>query len=250
MDIRLKEQAIGCWEKYFPTTSLPIAAFYSDELCGAEYVRKPRENSRGYTCIFAQMAQLHNAKPLAFDVENLGCFGSRQAIFGGEYLEDATVRLLCDIEKFKIDRQQANLMHDINPKAKPTGKYLVLKPISLLEENDSPEIFFVFAKADVISALHTLASFDDTRVDNVIVPFGSGCEGVFAFPLEENHKENPRVVLGGMDTAMRCCVKPHLLTFSMPAQRFYRMIENADKSFLDTYIWQGLRKRVETNNCI
>lgn len=245
MDLQFKEKALKCWEKYFPTTELPIAAFYSDDLCDAEYQNRPPENSRGYTCIFAQMARLHNGCPLAFDADNLGCFGSRQALFGGEYLEEATVKLLCEIEKFKIDRKQVNMLHEINPKAKPAGKYFIMKPINQLTEKDNPDIYFVFAKADVISALHTLASFDDTRVDNVIVPFGSGCEGVFSFPLEENRSDNPRVVLGGMDTAMRGCVKPEMLTMSMPASRFYRMIDNADASFLNTYIWQGLRRRVE-----
>lgn len=112
-------------------------------------------------------------------------------------------------------------------------------------EADSPAIYFVFAKPDVISALHALASFDDTRVDNVIVPFGSGCEGLLSFALSEAEKENPRVVLGGMDPAMRACVKPELQTFSMPALRFARMVGNMDKSFLNTYIWEGIRKRVE-----
>lgn len=246
MEKEFKQKALECWEKYFPTAEHPIAAFYSDTLSGAVYQPKPADNSRGYTCIFAQMARLHKGTALAFDADNLGCFGSRQAIFGGEYPEEATVKLLCEIEKFKIDRKQANMMHDINPKAKPTGKYLIMKPLDQLSEDDQPEIYFVFAKPDVISALHTLASFDDTRVDNVIVPFGSGCEGVLAFPLEENRKENPRVVLGGMDTAMRSYVKPELLTIAMPASRFKRMIDNANSSFLDTYIWQGLRRRVES----
>ena len=88
-------------------------------------------------------------------------------------------------------------------KAQPTGQYIIFKPFDELTEEDAPVIYFVFAKPDVISALHALASFDDTRVDNVIVPFGSGCEGLLSFALDEARKENPRVVLGGMDPAMR-----------------------------------------------
>lgn len=246
MDKEFKQKAMECWEKYFPTTERPIAAFYSDSLGSTVYQPKPADNSRGYTCIFAQMACLHKGTALAFDADNLGCFGSLQAIFGGEYLEEATVKLLCEIEKFKIDGDQVNMVYEINPKAKPTGKYLIMKPLDQLTEDDQPEIYFVFAKPDVIAALHSLASFDDTRLDNVIVPFCSGCEGVFAFPFDENRKENPRMVLGGMDIAMRGCMKPEQLTISMPASRFKRMINNADISFLDTYIWQGLRRRVES----
>ncbi|MCC8117186.1 MAG: DUF169 domain-containing protein [Bacteroidales bacterium] len=245
MDMNFKQQALEGWQKYFPTTEKPIGVFYSDELCGAEYPAKPADNPRGYTCIFAQLAKIHQGKALAFDRENIGCFGAFQTIFGGEYHEEATVKLLCEIERFKINREQTNLMHDINPKAQPTGHYIIFKPLELLTESDCPEIFVVFAKPDVISALHTLSSFDDTRVDNVIVPFGSGCEGMLSFPMEEARKENPRVVLGGMDTAMRACIKDNLQLFSMPSIRFQRMVANMDASFLNTYIWQGLRKRVE-----
>lgn len=177
MDRKFKQQVLEKWNKYFPTTSLPIGVFYSDDLHGAEYAQKPAPNPRGYTCIFAQMARLHQGRSLAFDADNLGCFGSLQALFGGAYQEEATVRLLCEIERFKIDREQANAMHRINPKAQPTGRYILFKPFGKLTEEDDPAVYFVFAKPDIISALHALASFDDTRVDNVIVPFGSGCEG-------------------------------------------------------------------------
>lgn len=73
----------------------------------------------------------------------------------------------------------------------------------MLTESDNPAIYCVFAKPDVISALHTLSSFDNTRIDNVIVPFGSGCEQMLTFAFAEARKENPRAILGGMDTAMR-----------------------------------------------
>ena len=71
MDANFKRQVLEKWNKYFLTTSLPIGVFYSDDLHGAEYVRKPAPNSRGYTCIFAQMARLHQGQSLAFDASVL-----------------------------------------------------------------------------------------------------------------------------------------------------------------------------------
>lgn len=55
------------------------------------------------------------------------------------------------------------------------------------------------------------SSFDNTRIDNVIVPFGSGCE--------------------------------QMLTFSFAAPMFERMIDNMDRTFLTTYIWKPLMSR-------
>ena len=78
MDIKLRNEIGRRWNEYFPGVELPIGVFYANELCGAEYPLKPKENNRGYTCIYAQLARLHQGKSLAFDKDNLGCFGSIQ----------------------------------------------------------------------------------------------------------------------------------------------------------------------------
>ena len=224
---------------------MPIAVFYADTLHGAEYVKKPAENPRGYTCMFAQLAKVHHGECVAFDKDNLGCWVAIENLFGGPFIEDATVRLLVEIEKFKANREQVLALNNINPKATPRGKYVIFKPFKSLTEDDKPEIFCIFAKPDVIAALHTLVSFDNTRIDNVIVPFGSGCEQAIKFAFSEANKENPRAVLGGMDVAMRGCMKQEMQIFSFAASTFYNMVGNMDKSFLNTYIWQGLKGRLE-----
>lgn len=269
MNIQQKQDIINKWQEYFPKQEMPIAVFYADTLHGAEYVKKPADNPRGYTCMFAQLAKaaiereqsgarsgsaereqarpkvmVHRGEAVAFDKDNLGCWGAIENLFGGPFVEDATVRLLVEIEKFKADREQVLALNRINPKAEQTGKYIIFKPVELLTGEDVPEIFCIFAKPDVIAALHTLVSFDNTRIDNVIVPFGSGCEQAFKFAFSEAKKENPRAVLGTMDVAMRGCMKHDRQTFSVAAATFYNMVMNMDKSFLNTYIWQGLKRRL------
>ncbi len=244
MEATIKDLVLEKWNHYFPGTNLPIGVFYSDELNGAEYVKKPADNPKGYTCIFAQMSKLRSGHSIAFDMNNLGCFGSMTTIFGGSYSEDQVVKLLVDIEHFKKDREQVAAMHDLNPTAQPAGRYLIMKPYDQLTEDDKPEIVCIFAKADVIAALHGLASFDDSRVDNVIVPFGSGCEGLLSFAFSETKELHPRAVLGGMDPAMRGCIKQDLLTFSVQHSRFCQMVGNMDNSFLNTYIWQNIKPRL------
>jgi len=243
MDTSLKQTMVDKWNQYFPQTEMPIAVFYSDHQCGATYAPAPPQNKRGYVCLFAQLTRLHHGTALAFDAENIGCWGALRNLFGGPYQEDVTVNLLVNIEKFKVDREQTNLLHQINPVAHPTGRYVIFKPLDQLTPDDTPIIYCIFAKPDAISALHTLASFDNTRIDNVIVPFGSGCEQMLTFAFDEASKDNPRAILGGMDTAMRACIKSDLLTFSVAASTLERMVANMDKSFLTTYIWQPLKNR-------
>jgi len=235
-------QVAEIWQNYFPNSEEPIAVFYADTLHGATYPSKPMENHKGYTCLYAQLNRLHKGEALAFDPENLGCFGAMKSIYGG-YNEEAEVKLLVEIERFKADRDCVRAMCSVNPKASPKGRYLIFKPWSTLTEEDTPEIVCLFANPDTISALHTWASFDVARIDNVIVPHGSGCEVMLTFAFAEATSEQPRCVLGGMDTAMRSCLKPNIQTFSISFKRFKEMISFADKTFLDTYIWQPLKNR-------
>lgn len=242
MDIKIKNQVLDLWERYFPNAELPVAVFYSDTLHGAEFPKKPAENHRGYTCLYAQLSRVHKGEALAFTPENLGCFGAMKSIYSG-YNEDAEVKLLVEIERFKKDRECVRAMCSVNPKANPRGRYIIFKPWVTLTEKDNPELICLFAKPDMISALHTWASFDISRLDNVIVPHGAGCEVMLTFGFAETNSEQPRCVLGGMDTAMRLCLKPDIQTFSIPYERFKQMIAFADETFLDTYIWKPLINR-------
>lgn len=242
MDLTVKNRVMDLWERYFPNAELPIAVFYSDALHGAEYPKKPTDNQRGYTCLYAQLARVHKGEALALDAENLGCFGAMKSIYG-EYNEEAEVKLLVEIERFKKNRECVRSMYSVNPKASPRGQYIIFKPWNTLTEDDNPEIVCLFAKPDMISALHTWASFDISRLDNVIVPHGAGCEVMLTFAFAQNENERPRCVLGGMDTAMRLCLKPEVQTFSIPFKRFEQMVDFADETFLDTYIWQPLKNR-------
>jgi len=63
-----------------------------------------------------------------------------KTLFGGFYDEEKTVRLLCEVERFKIDANQANKMNRINPKARPTGKYVIFKPAAELTKKATGEM--------------------------------------------------------------------------------------------------------------
>ena len=231
------------WKHYFPMAEMPVGVFYSDDLHGARYVKRPLKNSRGYTCMFSQLSFLHRGEAVAFDRDNIGCFGAMKTIFGGNDDKEAEVKLLVEIEKFKCSREAVMQMDKINPKAAPTGNYLIMKPSNLLTEADDPEIFCIFANNDVISAMHTLLGFEQGRIDNIIIPFGSGCEQLLSFAFNEAKSDNPRAVLGGMDTAMRNCIKPDMLTLSIVARQMERIVSYMDDTFLGTYIWENLKKR-------
>jgi len=65
-----------------------------------------------------------------------------------------------------------------------------------------------------------------------------------AFPMKELESDNPRAVIGLLDPSARSCVKPNLLSFSIPWPKFLTMVENMDECFLNTNCWKKIHKRL------
>jgi hypothetical protein len=250
MEIEIKRTFVEKWDKYFSGSELPLACFYSDELHGAEFANKPKENKKGYTCIFSQLAAARAGKPRAFNQDNFGCFGatgtlgfSTKAPTKKEIAE--MVDFLINEERFKKSEEHVMAMMQTNPPLSAKGKYLILKRWDTLSMNDTPQIVCFFASPDVIAGLFALANYDTMNPHGVISPFGSGCDALIGFAMKEYESEEPKAVLGGFDPPMRACVKPKILTFSVPYSRLVTMIENMDDCFLNTYIWDGINKRIQ-----
>lgn len=246
MEMAIKERFIEKWTRYFPGCELPVACFYSDSPGSAEFPEKPKENKRGYTCLFSQLAAVRKGKDRAFNQDNLGCFGAGGTLgFTPMEMDDHMVDFLVNVERFKKSREHVMGMAAANPPTPAGGKYLVFKRWDRLTEADTPQVVFFFVGADAIAGLHTLANFDTTDPHGVIAPFGSGCDTLIGFAMKELASDNPRAVLGLFDPPARGCVKAHLLNFSAPWPKLLTMIDNMDDCFLNTYIWEGIQKRMK-----
>ena len=105
-----------------------------------------------------------------------------------------------------------------------------------------------FAPADVISGLFTLANYDESDPQAVIAPMGSGCSSIVQNPLKEAQSSHPKVVLGMFDVSARPWVQPGDLTLSVPWQKFTRMVDEMDESFLITPSWEKVRSRFVRNS--
>jgi len=121
---------------------------------------------------------------------------------------------------------------------------MIFKRWDLLTEADEPLVIFFFVNPDALAGLHTLANFDTMEPHGVIAPFGSGCDSLIGFPLKELSSDNPKAVMGLFDPPARSCVKRDLLSFSIPWPRFEPMLDNMDDCFLNTYVWEGILRRM------
>ncbi len=236
------------WEKYFPGNELPVACYYSDILGDVEYHEAPKKE-KGITCIFSQMAPVRRGKALAFNKGNLGCFGAVDMLGFSDKKSKEEMKYSMDFlvkeEKFYSSEAQIIEFSTKYPSMPAKGKYIIFKPWDLLTDDDQPLVVSFFVRPDAIGGLHALANYDSMSPHAVISPFSSGCDSLIGFPMRELESENPRAVLGIFDPSARICLKPDIMSFSIPWPKFTGMIENMDKCFLTTDLWQGMIKRMK-----
>ncbi|MGD9212911.1 MAG: DUF169 domain-containing protein [Desulfobacteraceae bacterium] len=244
MDMEIKTRFLEKWEKYFPNNELPLVCYYSDDLNSADFPDAPKPNKRGLTCIFSQLAPVRAGKARAFNQENFGCWGAKGVLgFIPSKADEPTIDFLVNVEKYKEGAEHVKAMFTSNPPVTAPKKYLVFKRWDLLTENDDPQVVIFFCKADVLSGLHGLANYDTMDPHGVIAPFGSGCESIVSYAMKDLKSDTPKAVIGLFDPSTRTCVKPDLLSFSAPWPKFMSMLDHMDDCFLNTFIWENVRKR-------
>ena len=245
MDINVKTDFIEKWEKYFPGSELPVACYYADELNGAQFPNAPKTNKSGLTCLFSQLVPVRRGKARAFNQDNLGCWGSKGLLgFIPAEADEETTDFMVNVERYKKSPAHVKAMFENSPPLKAKRKYMIFKRWDSLTENDDPQVVFFFCSSDVLSGLHGLANYDTMTPHGVITPFCSGCEMLVAFPMKELESDDPKAVIGLLDPSARACVKPNVLSFSIPWPKFLTMLENMDDCFLNTYVWEKIHKRL------
>ena len=251
MDLEIQKAFMEKWEKYFPGNELPVVCFYSDVLDDVEYPEAPKSN-KAFTCVFSQLNPVRIGKARAFNQDNLGCFGA-SGMFGfsddqTQSQMDSSYDFLVKEEKFYKTAEQVHKILTEYPAIPAKGKYITFKRWDILSEYDDPLVVSFFCKPDTIAGLHALANYDSMTPHAVISPFSSGCDTLVGFAMRELEADTPKAVLGIFDPSARICIKPELMTFSIPWPKFLSMLENMDKCFLTTELWKSICKRMKKND--
>jgi uncharacterized protein (DUF169 family) len=251
MDARVKEKFIRLWQKYFNGAELPITFYYANEARGIKVVRPPSEQHR---CIFADLSKVRAGKSLCFDANSIGCLGGKRHLgFTQEIMPDFEYFLSCGIpgklegERYKKTPELVKKIMQQIPQFKAPGKFIIFKRWDTLEGSDEPDVLIFFTQPDVLSGLFTLANFDIAQTDGVFSPFAAGCGSIVQYPYLEKKSDSPRAVLGLFDVSARPHIPEHVLSFSVPMNKFAAMIENMEESFLITGSWSKVHKRIEAS---
>jgi hypothetical protein len=247
MDAKRKEEFMRRWDKYFARAELPITFYYTDQTPSAELVKPPA----GHRCIFADLSKVRTGRSLCFDVGSFGCFGGKRcAGFSDELMPNFECFLSRGIpgklegERYKKTPELVKAWLAKAPKLKAPRTFIVFKRWDVLEEADEPDVVIFFARLEVLSGLFTLANFDVADPNGVFCPFAAGCGSVIQYPYLEKSSDSPRAVLGMFDVSARPFVPEDVLGFAVPMNKFERMIDNMNESFLITPSWAKVQKRI------
>jgi len=247
MDIKVKEEFRVLWKKYFDGAELPIIFYYIDGEGHAELAEAgslPR-------CVIGILSRVRKGISICLNTDSIGCLGGRRYLgFSERIMPDFEYFLSCGIpnklegERYKKTPALVKKAMEYSPAFKAPGRFIVFKRWDMIEEPDKPDVVIFFAVPDVISGLFTLANFDEVEPNGVFAPFGSGCSTIVQYPYLEKSSDHPRGVIGMFDISARPHVPANTLTFSVPMNKFVRMIENMEESFLITNSWKSVQKRI------
>jgi hypothetical protein len=247
----LKQQFTERWNKYFPGSDLPIAYYYADDVQQVP-IHRITVTTEGHHCFIDDLLAVRQGNPLSFDTKSLGCFGGKRYLgFTQSIMPDFEYFLSCGIpgklegERYKKTPELVKQLFNDAPVFTAPAKYVVFKRWDLLSEEEDPKVVIFFAPPDVLSGLFTLANYDEPTNEAVFCPMGAGCATIVQIPMEESQSEHPRAVLGMFDVSARPGVPADSLTFSIPIQKFERMVDNMDESFLITASWNKVKSRLQ-----
>lgn len=248
MNINLKKQFLNQWKEYFNGAELPIVFYYSDNPGDIEVIKKPAAD---HVCLIGVLNKARNGKPLCFNADSIGCFGGKRYLGyytqlrpNFEYFLSHGIPGEMEGERYKKSPEIVTELMKNLPKFEAPSKYIIFKRWDMLSEKDNPDVVIFFATPDILSGLFTLAGFDESDFNSVIVPFSAGCGSIVMYPYLERDKPRPRCVIGMLDVSARPYVPSGTVTFSSPMNKFETIVSNMKESFLITSSWNKVHSRI------
>ena len=256
----------------------PVAILWKDEKPKGAKEFKPGK----WGCIMWMLAAAAKGQQAVFSKQTYGCWGGGVGLgFGNVYVDfpggiDGFCRFLssgnacCEAGRAVAERikpyvteafledflhgegyvRDPDLVRDFLdqlPMMEVPSTYVVFSPLGDIDpETDRPQVVVFLVDADALAALVILSNYDRKGVENVIVPYGAGCQTIGIFAYREATNGLGRAVIGMTDISARENVARQLerglMTVAVPYERFLQMEAHVPGSFLDRRTWKALRK--------
>jgi len=249
----------------------PVALLFSDELPdGAMQFSEAK-----WGCVmWLLMAAAAKGKPAAADRGTFGCLGGGTGLGFGNLYETWPGGIECFYrflstgngpqdgatgapgirrgassdfvhgERYIKTPEAVKKFVDALPMIDVPTRYVVLKPLSQVRDDERPEVVIFLVDPDRLSALVVLANYDREGNENVIMPWGAGCQTIGILAYREARSQSPRAVVGLTDLSARTYIAKQLghdlMTFAVPFAMFLEMEANVPGSFLERDTWREL----------
>jgi uncharacterized protein (DUF169 family) len=246
----------------------PMGIFYSNEKPADGFSPKPtdlptREREMKneidwqtvftqFSCVIGNIWRARKKKTTAyFSAEQFGCPGGA---FWLGFLKPQSETIIHYVSTGIPNRMEGEFYCDspeklkqmfeyVDPKA-ASHKFCIFKQLSGFTEEENPELVTFFARPEVLSGLHQLATFITNEPEVVVSPWSAACGSFVAWPLHYLSKGLNKAVLGGWDPSARKFFKTDELSFTVPFGMFTEMTNRFDESFLKTNTWAIVQKKI------
>ncbi|MEJ5227549.1 MULTISPECIES: DUF169 domain-containing protein [Thermodesulfovibrio] len=258
----------------------PVAIIWSDKR--PENALQFREGKWG--CVMWLFANAVKGKVAVFDKNTYGCWGGAVGLgFGNKYL-DFLGGIDCFYYFLSSGNKEWEIGKNVAEQIKPhvtkefyeeflegerylktpenvkkfveqlpimevPARYVIFKPLKDVNLQEKEPVVVVFPVNPLqLSALVVLSGYGRESFENVVVPWGAGCQTIGIYAYREAKSDFQRAVIGLTDLSARKHVKKqlgdNLLTFSVPFKMFLEMEENVEGSFFERNVWQYLIKEI------
>jgi uncharacterized protein (DUF169 family) len=205
-----------------------------------------------FSCVIGNIWRARKKKTAAyFSAEQFGCPGGA---FWLGFLKPQTETIINYVSTGIPNRMKGEFYCDspenlkqmfeyVDPKP-ASHKFCVFKPLSSFTGEENPELITFFARPEVLSGLHQLATFITNEPEVVVSPWSAACGSLVAWPLHYLSKGLNKAVIGGWDPSARKFFKTDELSFTVPLGMFTEMTNRFDESFLKTNTWAIVQKKI------
>ena len=161
----------------------------------------------------------------------------------GDKAPEGAPPMLKEGERFFCDEEIAMKWRQNMPYSDKAYPRIVFAPLGRWAEVGTPDLVFIFANADQISALVTMQGFHNGRAVNTLAPFGAACHSI-VYAAEQMDKEEPCAIMGLFDISQRSAVLKNYLSMTVPYKLWEGMNTDLEKSCLTTHSWKNIEKRL------
>lgn len=161
----------------------------------------------------------------------------------GNRAPEGAPAMLKEGERFFCDATVAMKWRQNMPFSDRAYPRIVFAPLSRWKEVGTPDLVYIFANPDQISAIVTMQGFHNGKAVNTLAPFGAACHSI-VYAAEQMDKEEPYALMGLFDISQRSAALQNCLSITIPYQLWENMTKDLDSSCLTTHSWKNIEKQL------